>query len=263
MAKTTDPAREIADFCDALKIGSGEHGDVLLAKTFGVKAWSAEFFLILNTFMERTQLVAATLHEMEMEDDHRKELVGHIRTLQKLGTPQVMRNSWNNSSGGLALVKGPSRAAIGSLSLSIRPIISYPLLNDAERDEVLEEVAVVIGKLSELQLGDRDFIRQALIDGLRQFQFRLERMKWLGWGYTIAGLREVTTAYFALEREFPNPQANTSAAAIQKYTYGLLATVWKVSGMATGARDRVDLALLAFRTAKLGASFVAGYITGG
>lgn len=262
MTKTTDPAREIAKFCDLLKVGSGERGDVFLAKSFGVEAWSAEFFQILNAYMERTQFILAIVDTMPLDADHRQEIAGHIRTLQKLCSSDVLRHAWNNSSGGLPIVRGDGRAAISSLSPSIQPIVQYPVLDNEEREQILSEVEFVLGKLQDLQLGDRDFIRQALIDGLRQFHFRLERLKWLGWGYTVAGLRDVITAYLTLERGFPDVQANTSAAAIMKHTKGVFSKVRTATGMAADLKDGFDLAELAFKMSKVGGPFITGYLTG-
>lgn len=259
--RKTDPAKEIADFCDALKSGGSSTGDIHLARAFGVEPWSAEFLHILNAFMERTELIISTVEKIDLDVDHREELKLHVRTIQSLCSLKLLSKTWNNSDGGLPVVKGSSRAAMSSLSPSIRPLVWYPVLEDQERQDVLAEVEMVIGKLEELQLGDRDFIRQGLIDGLRQFHFRLARLKWLGWGYTIAGLRNVITAYLALERDFPNATENTSAAAAMKWTQGLLETVWKYTGYAADAKGRYDVAALAFNVAHVAGPFIAGYLS--
>ncbi|WP_311031219.1 hypothetical protein [Mesorhizobium koreense] len=261
--RKTDPAKEIAAFCDALATGGSTKGDVHIANAFSVRPWSAEFLLILNAFMDRTELVISTIDRVDVDDDHRKEMKSHVRALQGLCSLKVLGATWNNSDGGLPLVKGASRAAVSSLSPSIRLWVWYPLLEEQERQGVLAQVEMIIGKLEELQLGDRDFIRQALIDGLRQFHFRLARLKWLGWGYTIAGLRSVITAYLALERDFPNANENTSAAAAMKWTQGLFETVWKYTGYAADAKSRYDVAALAFNVAHVAGPFIAGYLSAG
>jgi hypothetical protein len=259
--RKTDPAKEIADFCDTLATSGSTKTDAHIARSFNVQPWSAEFLLLLNSFVDRTELVVSTIDKIDVDDEHRTEMKEHARALRRLCSLQVLGATWNNSDGGLPLVKGPSRAAVGSISAAIRPLVWYPSLEEQERQDVLAQVDIVVGKLEALQLGDRDFIRQALIDGLRQFHFRLERLKWLGWGYTVVGLRDVITAYLALERDFPDSAENTSAAAALKWTGGLLETVWKYTGYAADAKKRYDVVALAFNTAYIAGPFLAGYLT--
>lgn len=261
--RKTDPAKEIADFCDAIATGGSTKGDTHLATAFNVRPWSAEFLLILNAFVDRTELVISIIDRLDVDDDQREEMRKHARTLQGLCSMKVLGATWNSSDGGLPLVRdsSPSRAAMISLSAAIRPLVWYPLLEEQERLDVLAQVEMVIGKLDELQLSDRDFIRQALIDGLRQFHFRLSRLKWLGWGYTIAGLRDVITAYLALERDFPDANENTSAAAAMKWTQSLFQVLWKYTGYAADAQSRYDVAALAFNTARIAGPFIAGYLS--
>ena len=84
---------------------------------------------------------------------------------------------------------------IKTLSYQIRQKVSYPKLDEDDRKELLAVVSELIEWLKEHQLKEQDFIRQAIVEGLEQFRFRLERFEWLGWGYTLGSLRDVVAAY--------------------------------------------------------------------
>jgi hypothetical protein len=53
----TDPARELAELCEAMRFSTNNHGETHLAALFSVDAWSPEFFQIIFTITERCRLV--------------------------------------------------------------------------------------------------------------------------------------------------------------------------------------------------------------
>ncbi len=128
----------------------------------------------------------------------------------------------------------------------IRPHQSYPKLDDAERDDLLAAVDQLLHWLNEHQLAEQDFIRQALIDGLTRFRFRLARIQWIGWGYTLESLREVIGAYFALERGTPIDGSATSAQAALKLVRDLVATVYEKTKFAKDVIETGEFMLKAY-----------------
>lgn len=139
---------------------------------------------------------------------------------------------------------------------------SYPLLSDEEFQELHDVVSELIQWLEQHQLSDRDFIRECIIDGLRQFLFRLDRLKWLGWGYSVESLKDVVMAYFALERGLDVQADPVCGAAIQKIGTALK-KVYGFTGAAKEVAETSDWALAFLRAAlKFGGTGGSGYIAG-
>ncbi len=260
MTNLTDPALEIADLCDLLNEPSNVAGDKFLAKKFGVEPWSAEFFEILFAITKR---ISSFPNILEAENVHSRLRNGaneHLRTIAEAFSQMAMSNPWN----AYARVRiGPSESSpIRMLSAAISTRYSYPDLTAGEHAELLKLVADLKSMLIEHQLGERDFIRQALIEGLDHFEFRVTRLKWFGWGYSVQSLREVLLAYFALERgldEAENPQAG----AVFRHLSTGLKKIFQFTKQAKDASDAADWAFTMLKAAtKFGASGGSGYIAG-
>jgi len=118
--------------------------------------------------------------------------------------------------------------------------VSYRKLSDAEVDEIFGEVEALRGWLSEHQLAEQDFIRQALLEGLERFLFRLERLSWLGWGYTLESLKEVVAAYMLLERKGIDPSEDPNSAAILQKVDATLKSVYQKVGVVKDVADMGD-----------------------
>ncbi|ESY64767.1 MULTISPECIES: hypothetical protein [Mesorhizobium] len=238
MATKTDPAREIADICKRLAKPSEQPGDRHLAAIFGVNQWSRDFYEIVFSISDRLELLSKIVAELDLDEDQRIEISEHIAKVNSAFGRGSLLNAWNSQGTGASILRGPHAAAISVLSGQVRARISYPKLDDAEAKEIIELIDTLLSWLYDIQLGEQDFIRQALIDGLQRCRTRMDRLNWLGWGYTVESLREVIGAYLALERGFPEPQDNTSAAAILKKTWTVLKVISDKIGMAGDVRDK-------------------------
>jgi len=137
-------------------------------------------------------------------------------------------------------------------------------LSDDEQAALLLEVSQLLEWLGQHQLAERDFIRQAITDGLRQFQFRLERIGWLGWGYALDSLREVIGAYLALERGVEDPQSAPDAEAVLRKTAAFTKGVFaKVGSIRETAGDVAFMVLAYEQVVKIaqGKASIAGLLT--
>lgn len=215
MPTITDPARELAELCETLSQYDNARGYSYLANRFNVNPWSAEFFQILFCIMERINFVEALVGRIDADDDVKAELIRGLRTMRSAFSESSLSTNWK-SPGGPDFLKPEYWRPIKALSGQVRRLAPVPKLNTGECDELIAQLDELVTWLNERQIVDQDFIRQALIDGLKQFRFRVEKMQWVGWGYTLAGLRDVIGAYLVLERGFGQVENSTNAAILKK-----------------------------------------------
>lgn len=150
------------------------------------------------------------------------------------------------------------------LSPLLRPKVAYPKLSPEEIEETVAEVDELIAWLSDRQLRDQDFIRQAIIDGMKQFKFRLERIGWLGWGYTVSSLRDVVGAYLALERGTASEVNSPDNGAVLKKVLGTLQHIYAKAVTAKEGYETADFLLKMYGVAALTAQSigsVAGFLS--
>jgi hypothetical protein len=100
------------------------------------------------------------------------------------------------------------------LSSAVRQRYPIPKLGADDQKALLDELDEFLTWLKEHQLQDKDFIRQAIIEGVEKFRFRLQRLEWIGWADTLKSFRDVLSAYFALERGFPDTNVSPDAGAV-------------------------------------------------
>ncbi|MCW2365560.1 hypothetical protein M2341_001007 [Sphingobium sp. B7D2B] len=260
MASLTDPARELADFCDDLiSASSSKRGDSVIARVLGVDAWSRDFYQIIFCVMDRADFIIEILHTCDMDDDVRAAAISHVKGIKSVFDQEALTGTWNNSGNGLTRVQA-NLQPLKMLSPTIRQKVQYPKLNEQELSDLIGEIDTLLEWLGEHQLVQGDFIRQATIDGLRQFRFRLERVRWLGWGYTIESLRELLSAYMALERgaSSDDPQAEATLKKLGAF----VKFVFAKAGLAKDMSDTAEFVLTAYRTVSTFATPVlAGYLT--
>jgi hypothetical protein len=249
LSSFTDPAAEFADLCRKISGRSQEIGEHFLAGQFQVAAWSYEFYQIIFCIIERAELLKTVLAKIESMSDVYTEAVEHIDDILQAFHPSNIRRKWSDA--GANHVHARNIQPIRMLSPTVRQHIKYPLLNDAERDQILILVNDLMNWLETLQLTDRDFIRQAILDGLKQFHFRLERVGWLGWGYTVESLKDVIGAYFALERGVPLDGGDPQAEAILKKVSAGIRVIYEKVGMAKDITENADFMLKAYGAASV------------
>jgi len=147
------------------------------------------------------------------------------------------------------------------LSAALPADAQYPKLSKDEATELNDLVKHLLSWLRRLQLSDRDFIRESLIEGLEQFEFRLEHLMWFGWGYTIQSLRDVILAYLTLENGI-DPQANPDAAAVLKRLSVLFRRVFKYASAGKDATETANWAIAVYRTTAAIGGPTLGYVAG-
>ena len=263
MPTITDPARELAEVCEALSQNVDQRGYSFLASQFKVDPWSAEFFQILFCIMDRINYVEMLVGGLNVDDDVKAELIGCLRTMRSAFSENSISGNWK-AAGGPDYLKREYSRPIKTLSGQIRAVAPVPKLDVRERDELIAQLDELLTWLNSHQIAEQDFIRQALIDGLKQFRFRLEKMQWVGWGYTLAGLRDVIGAYLALERGSEEIENSTHAAILKKLGEFIKGAYAKL-GDAKDLVEKGDFVLRAYGAYALIAqpSGIAGLISGG
>lgn len=264
MPTKTDPARELSDLIRALNMPANERLDQGLAKLFGVIPWSSEFYQIIFTISARVDDLIAITASLPLDDDHREEMVECLRTIQRAFGPNGLQNAFVHSMQNY--LSSATVAPLSALSGLVRPIRSYPKLDDDEQAELLQRVDELLDWLNDHQLSEHDFIRQALLEGLGHVRFRLERIRWLGWGYTLEGLRDVISAYFALERSTPQDGSNPPAEAMIRFVSKFVREFFEKANLAKETIETGDFMLKAYGAVQLliaGQTTIAGLLTHG
>lgn len=214
MTVMTDPARELVDLCMDLATPSNMRGDEFLAGQFETIVWSSEFYQIIFAISARCDQLIAIIKSSMLDEDFKTHLVSNVEQIREAFTPSGLQNPWSHSVNNY--ISPANVGALRGFSLSIREKYACPKLSVEEKDILLAQVDVLLSWLVEHQLHEKDFIRQVLIDGIVQFRFRLDRINWLGWGYAIESLREVISAYMALENGIDASTAPDAAVMLKK-----------------------------------------------
>jgi hypothetical protein len=260
MAEVTDLALDLAELCDHLNVNSQQAGDDFLASHFGVDAWSPEFFQIIFVIVSRTVALEELITSTKANPAVIRGAAAHLVQIRQAFSKGPLRHAWNQQ--GQTLIGPAHSSPVRMLSAAIPDEHKYPKLAEDETAELKGMVEQLLDWLRNTQLSERDFIRQSLIEGLEHFLFRLERLQWFGWGYSVESLREVILAYIALERGL-KPQANPDAAAVLKKLKTVLRKVFGYASTAKEAAGTGDWILGCYRTVVTATSSGAtGYIAG-
>jgi hypothetical protein len=244
MTKVTDPALELAGVLEALAPPRNTKGSEYLASKFGVEVWSLEFYQIIFSIIQRIEAVRALLRSIAGFEHLIDDIDIHLDSLKAGFTTDSLQQRWDQR--GASYLSREHIQPLKMCSGFLRPHVSYPDLSDEEREKVLSISRDLLGWLEKHQLEEDDFIRQALIEGLGSFIFRMERFRWLGWGYSLESLKAVVMAYVALERgDLGEPKRPKRTAAIKRIGGGLK-RVFEIVGVSKDVVERADFALKAY-----------------
>lgn len=260
MAGVTDPAEEFALLCKRLGRASNEAGADWLAKNFETEPWSHEFYQILFTIVDRAHYLKRLANEIPHAEHIAPQINGHLDRILIAFRAQTLGGTWK-SHGHLHL-SAENVSPIFVFSGIVRPHVSYPSLDAEERGEIIDLVAELLAWLEAQQLSEMDFVRQAIIDGLKQFQFRIERVQWLGWGYSLQALKDVIGAYLALERGFIDDGSMPVAEAMLKKVGIGLRQIYQKAGVAKDATETAGFLLKAYGAASLYLTAQTGGLAG-
>ena len=245
----TDPARELAELCGTLQVATSQTGEKFLADCFQVEPWSREFFQIIFTIVERCALLKEIVAKIDLDEDLRGEILNHIDTIMSAFSATSMKTKWTDH--GLANVGAVAVGPIKAISGLVRQQVAYRKLSSDEIGDILGQVDTLIEWLEDHQIAESDFIRQGLIEGLEHFSFRLSKLQWLGWGYTLDSLREVIAAYMILERSGASAQANPDAAAVLQKVGLLVKGIYEKVAAGKGIVETGDWLIRAYGVGSL------------
>jgi hypothetical protein len=256
----TDPAEEFAALCVSLRGGTNQTGAQWLADRFETDPWSKEFYQVLFAIVERGHYLIELVENLDGAEHIKSHVQTNLKHILGAFNAQSLNANWKQVSQNSLGQDNVGPIAI--LSAVVRPNVCYPMLDEAERSEVLDLTHNLLEWLSDHQLSEQDFIRQALIDGLTEFNFRLQRVEWLGFGYTLEGLRDVIGAYFALERGHNDEvEMPLVGATLKKVSEGL-SKIYEKAGVAKDATETADFLLRAYGAAALYTNGNAGGVAG-
>jgi len=239
MPTITDPARDLADLCIALRgVNPNIQGFQAIAELFGVAPWSADFYELVFAISKRMNGLQSVISNIsELDSDLKSQAVDHLEVIKQAFSQGGLNSTWSHSIQHYISLEHVN--PIKMLSPSVRAVQPYPKLNAEEQAELLSVVDELLIWLRDFQIKEQDFIRQVIIDGLEQFRFRVERVSWIGWGYTLESLREVIGAYLALERGLDPHAAPDGGAVLKKVEAGLKFVFDKV-GLAKDTTEKVQ-----------------------
>jgi gas vesicle protein len=250
MPTLTDPAKELADLCQLLSQNIDHKGDEFLAAQFCVDVWSPDFYKIIFCILDRITYVESIIETLEIDEDILSDSRQSLGEMRKAFALHSLANNWKGPAGPHFL-RGENSRLIKGLSGQIRDKISYPKLDNDEQEKLLNEVDDLLSWLTDLQTGEQDFIRQALIEGLNSFRFSLNHLNWVGWGYTLKSLREVIGAYMALDRGIMLNQPATNAQEIIDKVGSLIKSVYEKIEAARKLKSNVEFILQSYGAASL------------
>lgn len=246
----TDPARELAELCQKLhNPGDATIGHTYLAAQFGVRGWSKDFYQIIFAILDRIELVKSIIIDLDLDTDVKSEALSHAEDLAGAFVSAPLQAYWNQ--GGSKNLAPVNVQPIKMLSSMVRQRMSYPKLSPEDVEELRVDVNTLLEWLREHQLSEQDFIRQALIEGLEQFMFRFDKLEWFGYGYAVASLRDIVSAYMALERSVTEPAAHPDAVAMMQKTAAVVRKIYNKVNVAKGVFEAGDFVLKAYGAASL------------
>lgn len=258
----TDPAKELAETLALLASEPNMQLTDKIATQARVDAWSPEFFRILFEILNRIALVGSKVAELPLDEDVKKDALNSIGVIKSVfQDPSVLNTT---SAQVRPKISGSNTTVLKMLSIMIRENVSYPLLTEEGKSEIIAEVTKLRDWLAKLETDEKDFIRAALIEGLDTFLFRIERLSWFGHGYTIGGLKEVIRAYLSLQgaRVVDANGAELQDAILAK-AKATLVRILQIFDVAKDNVDRADWALRAYGAVSAlsdGSSTVAGLL---
>lgn len=246
MPTPTDPARELADLCARMRdLRAQRPGADFLAEHFGVPVWSAEFYEIVFTIAKRVSSLKVLVSGLsDVDNDIREQACGHLDTILLAFSQAGLNNHWSHASSNY--ISAEHVNPIRMLSSEVRRVQPLTQLTGEELGALIASVNELLDWLREHQLKEQDFIRQAIIEGLETFRFRVERISWVGWGYALDSLRDVIGAYLALERGIDATQQPDGQAVLLK-TGTALKAVFRIVGVVKDFSDRANWLLEGYK----------------
>lgn len=260
MPDITDPAEEFVLLCQNLASSSKETGAAFLSSQFDVEPWSFEFFQIIFCIVERAEQLKRLVTEIPECSHIAEHVKGSLANIAIAFQAQAMARPWTEH--GFPHLGPSNTGIILGLSAHIRTKVSYPKLSPDELSEISVIASDLLNWLKDHQLNDHDFIRQAIIEGLQNFLFRLDRLQWLGWGYTLRSLRDVIGAYLALENCSSDSDPTTLMTAVNQKVFAAIKRIYSGIGATNEFVNRTDFMIKAYGAASMVLNVKSGGVIG-
>lgn len=239
----SDLALDLADICSSFNAEGNIRGDDFLAKQFGTRVWSNEFMEILSEIRKRIARLEHLVNQLDLDAQIASDLKGACSSIARAFEVQALHTTWNTGGGGSQLLGRENWRVIRQASTSLRKINRYPRLSEQEVLEAVEETKTLLKWCVEHQIEQFDYLREAIIIGLRKFEFRLQHYRWLGWEYSLEPLKEIHHAYDWMGRKEVSPNDYPSYAAMNKLVGEFLA---KKYGQILKIKNVADTGVWAF-----------------
>lgn len=215
MPTQIDAASEFAQLCEALAISSRDNGAKTLARQFNVKNGSVEFYRLLSCIQERIDNLVAFIEAVPtLQADYKQALVARVNNLRQAFSTESLYRAWNEGGGGASFLTDGNIFPLKVVSGEISRFALYSKLTDDEVASVLDHIRELQEWLTTQELSENDFIRQLILEGLHTFQFRLEKLKWVGVGFALESFKDVIAAYLILEGKEPTAADSPDAKAV-------------------------------------------------
>ena len=257
MTEQTNVAIELAHICQSLAYPDERHGGEVLAERFQVAAYSPEFFEMLAIITGVTHQLEAALVSEQVHPAIAANATGHLQAIREAFSRQGLHGAWKGI--GSQSLGAAHSDPILHLSGTLRSL-DYIKPSPEELQEIIADARDLLQWLEEHEIEESDFIRLCIMDGVRRFIFRLEKIGFLGWPHAVESLKEVVGAYLALERGYIPAEMPKTGAMMKKVT-GALDLPIKILSKAREAKDNIEFVGLVYKGAvKPGLAFIAALL---
>lgn len=213
MTLVTDEVAELAELSFFLLETNGHSsGAVILAQEFETQAWSTDFYFLIGHILRRAENLKKHIAQLGLDDGRQDRAIGHVEAWQEGFKPDRLSDAWNNSTSTRAALSRCSQFEM--LSDSVRRIAPLPKVSDDDRARLLTISTELLRELDALQGQESEFLRQVMIEGLEQLQYRLLRLRWLGWGYTREAIDRLLMLYRELTITAPEVAQSGDMVAV-------------------------------------------------
>jgi hypothetical protein len=265
MEDKTDPALELSALCESLaRLNGAVTTAQAICDLLDVDLNSPEFFQIIAAIHQKFGELQSLFEQYIKNKALRGQAESHLMALKQVFQHDRLQAPLSDN-----VRNSLTPANIGPikfLSPTLSEFVSYPVLNDTEIEYLVGELDELMGWLVRHQLTEQDFFRAAIMDGLTQFRFRLMRLRWLGWGYSLQGLKDVIQAYMALEgRINVNDTQNQVSAVMLKKISVFVGSIYFVLHSSKEISETGDFLIKAYEkiiSISPVKSSIAGYLTG-
>lgn len=252
-------AEDIATLFEGMSGANGAlAGAQYLATVFEVEQYSLEFYEIVSAILGSLRHLEQIVDEVVTRERPRATAKTHIATLRSTFDQNGLQQQWNQF--GAKRTANSVTDPILSLSHSLQAF-DYTRPDDEEIEDFRADADELLKWLKEHQFEEQDFIRGCLIEGVERFLFRLDKLKWVGWGYAAESLREVVGAYLALERGVDPTTMPTANAGLKKIASKLKKPLSLIS-KGRGVKDDAEFMLTAYHASSQFVKPTLGYIAG-